>query len=107
MLTSEEIALELVKIEKQKPTSSAPAEQKESIELYEEYLEKVHKAYSKNNSQEVFMSKCPIGTTGRTGEKCPESGVWKSGSTTIPLAKGNTFPPCNKKAATWKLIQYA
>ena len=23
------------------------------------------------------MSKAPIGTTAKTGEKCPESGVWK------------------------------
>ena len=33
----------------------------------------------------------PIGTTARTGEKCPESGIWKvigSPSTTAPIAKG-------------------
>jgi hypothetical protein len=56
------------------------------------------------------MSKAPIGTTGRTGEKCPESGIWKvldTPSTTAPIAKGNTFPPYNGKAVTWKLIQYA
>lgn len=56
------------------------------------------------------MEKSPIGTTGSTGEKCPESGVWKatsSPSTTIPLAKGNTFPPYLDKAVTWQLIQYA
>lgn len=56
------------------------------------------------------MAKSPIGTTGSTGEKCPESGVWKaqsSPSTTIPLSKGETFPPYNNKAVTWKLISYA
>lgn len=51
----------------------------------------------------------PIGTTARTGEVCPESGVWKpSGySTTAPIAKGNRMPPYNGQAVTWALIQYA
>lgn len=56
------------------------------------------------------MSKKPIGTTGTTGEKCPESGVWKSvdeSSTIAPIAKGNVFPPHNGKAVTWKLIKHA
>ncbi|MBL8517569.1 MAG: hypothetical protein SF172_04415 [Burkholderiales bacterium] len=55
------------------------------------------------------MSK-PLGTTARTGESCPESGVWESQdspSTTAPIAKGNTMPPHNGKAVTWKLIRYA
>ncbi|KAB0728005.1 hypothetical protein F7O93_36770, partial [Pseudomonas aeruginosa] len=46
----------------------------------------------------IAMSKAPIGTTGRTGERCPESGVWRSQdvpSTTAPIAKGNVFPPHN------------
>ncbi|MFO8653007.1 hypothetical protein SC438_07620 [Legionella pneumophila] len=54
--------------------------------------------------------KCPIGTRGKTGGVCPESGVWRSegiASTTIPLAKGNRFPPYNKKAVTWILQSYA
>lgn len=51
----------------------------------------------------------PIGTTARTGETCPESGVWKpaSGSTTAPIAKGNRMPPYNSQAVTWVLVQYA
>lgn len=56
------------------------------------------------------MSKAPIGTTGKTGETCPESGVWKSqdvSSTTAPIAKGNRFPPHNNQAVTWKLTAYA
>ncbi len=56
------------------------------------------------------MSRMPIGTTARTGEKCPESGVWKvvgTPSTTAPIAKGNTMPPYAGKAVTWTLIQYA
>jgi hypothetical protein len=36
-----------------------------------------------------------IGTTARTGEICPESGVWavvSQPSTTAPIAKGNRMP---------------
>ncbi|MCW0397619.1 hypothetical protein NB688_001033 [Xanthomonas sacchari] len=51
----------------------------------------------------------PIGTTAKTGETCPESGVWQpSGySTTAPIAKGNRMPPYDGKAVTWVLKQYA
>lgn len=47
----------------------------------------------------------PIGTTARTGENCPESGVWKPNgySTTAPIAKGNRMPPYDGKAVTWTL----
>lgn len=54
--------------------------------------------------------KAPLGTTARTGEKCPESGVWAvvgTPSTTAPIAKNNTMPPYASKAVTWKLTQYA
>lgn len=50
-----------------------------------------------------------IGTTRKTGEKCPESGVWEvvvgagEAITTAPLAKGNTFPPYRGKAVVWRL----
>ena len=57
-----------------------------------------------------IMAKLPLGTTRTTGQKCPESGVWESQSnpsTTIPLSKGETFPPYNNKSVTWKLIRYA
>lgn len=52
----------------------------------------------------------PIGSTGRTGQTCPESGIWAvvgTPTTTAPIAKGNTFPPYGGKAVTWKLTQYA
>lgn len=56
-------------------------------------------------------TKVPLGTKKRTGESCPESGVWKVDdlheTTTAPIAKGNTFPPYKNKAVTWVLIQYA
>ena len=54
--------------------------------------------------------KAPIGTTARTGETCPESGVWRvqsTPSTTAPIAKGNRMPPYNNQAVTWVLIRYA
>lgn len=54
--------------------------------------------------------KSPIGTTARTGEKCPESGVWAvvgTPTTDAPIAVGNTMPPYNNQAVTWKLKQYA
>ena len=52
----------------------------------------------------------PIGTTARTGQKCPESGVWKprvAGATTAPIAEGNTMPPYKDQAVTWELVRYA
>ena len=53
--------------------------------------------------------KKPIGTTARTGETCPESGVWKpqTGGTTAPIARGNRMPPYGGTAVTWVLVQYA
>lgn len=48
-----------------------------------------------------------------TGQKCPKSGVYKCSkhsSNTIPLSKGETFPPCSHDgghAATWKLVKIA
>lgn len=58
----------------------------------------------------VQARRAPIGTTARTGEVCPESGVWEvigKPSTTAPIAKGNRMPPYNNQAVTWKLIRYA
>jgi len=54
--------------------------------------------------------KKPIGTTARTGESCPESGVWKvvgTPTTTAPIAKGNRMPPYGGNAVTWQLTSYA
>ena len=62
---------------------------------------------SLRTSNTKFM---PVGTTARTGESCPESGVWKvqgTPSTTAPIAKGNRMPPYDGKAVTWVLIQLA
>ncbi|WP_206065929.1 hypothetical protein [Novosphingobium sp. ERN07] len=57
-----------------------------------------------------YNARKPIGTTARTGEVCPESGVWQSidtPSTTAPIAKGNRMPPHNGKSVTWKLVRHA
>jgi len=50
-----------------------------------------------------------LGATAKTGEHCPESGVWKvegTPSVTAPIAKGNRMPTYEDKAVTWELIQY-
>jgi len=52
----------------------------------------------------------PLGTTARTGERCPESGVWEVvgyPTTTAPIAEGNRMPPYRDKAVTWRLKSYA
>lgn len=54
--------------------------------------------------------KAPIGTRARTGERCPESGVWKvvgTPTTTAPIAKNNVMPPYDQRAVTWELTRYA
>lgn len=56
------------------------------------------------------MARTPLGTIRRTGQKCPESGVWEAQSSpkgTIPLSEDETFPPHNGGATDWKLIAYA
>ncbi|MEM7059174.1 MAG: hypothetical protein AAF557_16435 [Pseudomonadota bacterium] len=56
------------------------------------------------------LKRAPVGTTAKTGEVCPESGVWRvvgTPTTTAPISKGNRMPPYDNKAVTWKLIQHA
>lgn len=51
-----------------------------------------------------------VGRTARTGELCPESGVWKvvgKPTTTAPIAKGNRMPPYDGNDVTWELIELA
>lgn len=51
--------------------------------------------------------------SGRTGSKCTVSGVYKCSthpSNTIPLSKGETFPPCSVNrghGTTWVLVMRA
>jgi len=50
---------------------------------------------------------------GRTGEKCQISGVYRCGmhsGNTIPLSKGETFPPCSLShghSTIWILVRAA
>ncbi|MAP17652.1 MAG: hypothetical protein CL626_01095 [Aurantimonas sp.] len=55
------------------------------------------------------MASKPIGTRAKTGEICPESGIWRpeGHSTTAPIAKSNRMPPYKGAAVTWVLIQLA
>jgi hypothetical protein len=69
------------------------------------------------------MVRKPIGTRATTGERCPESGVWrvegnllialleagpgKVVSTTAPIAEGNVMPPYNNRSVMWQLVEYA
>ncbi len=50
----------------------------------------------------------PLGTTAKTGQDCPESGLWRPGTngTTAPIARGNTIPPYAGQAVTWTLVQH-
>ncbi len=55
-------------------------------------------------------TRAPLGTTAKTGQTCPESGIWQvvgTPSTTAPIAKGNAMPPYSGQAVTWKLTQHA
>jgi len=59
-----------------------------------------------------MLNRTKIETECKTGEECPESGVWETGTTllnltTIPLSKGETFPPYQGKSVSWRLKQYA
>lgn len=51
--------------------------------------------------------------SGTTGQVCQVSGIYRCRmhpGNTIPLAKGNTFPPCSMNgghATTWILVQRA
>lgn len=48
----------------------------------------------------------PASITAKTGETCPESGMWTAvgtPSTTAPIAKGDPMPPHGGKAVKWRL----
>lgn len=56
------------------------------------------------------MDRKAIGTKAKTGEICPESGIWKvieTPTSAVPIAKGNIIPPYQGKVTTWELIQHA
>jgi hypothetical protein len=55
-------------------------------------------------------TKAPIGAIAHTGQRCPESGDWRSQdtpSTLAPIAEHNVMPPHNGRSVAWKLVRYA
>ncbi|MDO4795133.1 MAG: hypothetical protein Q4A28_04220 [Brachymonas sp.] len=53
--------------------------------------------------------KNPIGTLVRTGERCPESGIWflqDEPNKTLHMYEGKIVPPNEEKNANWKLLSY-
>ncbi len=49
-----------------------------------------------------------IGTTRRTGETCPESGIWiAEGKPPVAISAGNRFPPSEGKPVIWTLLKAA
>jgi len=52
----------------------------------------------------------PLGAVARSGEVCPESGIWKTSktppTTSIPYNKGTKMPAYEGKAIIWKLVSY-
>lgn len=51
-----------------------------------------------------------VGIKARTGQRCPESGVWRvedNPSATAPIAIDDAMPPHAGQTVTWILVQYA
>ena len=51
-----------------------------------------------------------VGTKANTGQRCPQSGVWKvenAPSASMPITVDNVMPPYANRAVTWVLVQYA
>jgi nucleoside 2-deoxyribosyltransferase len=90
-------------------------------------LEDEYKAFKKKSTLELvreanssflqpnepFLSNLrkPTGTIARTGEICPESGMWKTRkdppTSTMPFTKGVKMPHYEGRAIIWKLVSYA
>ncbi len=54
-------------------------------------------------------SKTPLGTICRTGENCPQNGLWEAvsaPSTAVRVAKRSKMPQIDNRAVDWKLVQY-
>lgn len=55
------------------------------------------------------MEKAAIGTVVKTGDICPETGIWETDKGTSKqkkLQKGAKMPPQNFMSVNWKLISY-
>lgn len=54
--------------------------------------------------------KKPIGITAKSGEICPESGVWKVQgypSAIMPIGQGKLMPSHDGHGVQWELLSYA
>ena len=52
----------------------------------------------------------PVGIKARTGQRCPESGVWRVEnypSATAPITMDDAMPHHAGQTVTWVLVQYA
>jgi YjzC-like protein len=68
-----------------------------------------------------MSTQTPLGAVFKTGQVNPVSGVFdfvgyvdgssyptpSAAARRIPLTKGEVFPPCERKAASWRLSSYA
>lgn len=62
-----------------------------------------------SNKNSTFDFKKPLGTIARTGENCPESGIWKTNkrpTTSIPFTVGTRMPAYEGKPMLWRLVTY-
>ena len=51
-----------------------------------------------------------VGAKARTGQRCPESGIWSvehMTTATMPIAIHNLMPPYQNQPVTWVLVQHA
>lgn len=49
-----------------------------------------------------------VGAKVRTGQRCPESGLWRvedTPSATLPIAIHDLMPPYRDRAVTWELVR--
>ncbi|MDP2849323.1 MAG: hypothetical protein Q8O35_14210 [Humidesulfovibrio sp.] len=54
------------------------------------------------------MPPTPHGTTAKSGEDCPESGLWEvvgHPESAAELFRGNIMPPWCGKSVTWRLVR--
>jgi len=62
-----------------------------------------------SNRFSSFSLRKPLGTIARSGEKCPETGIWKTSTrptTSIPFNEGVKMPSYEGKPMIWKLVSY-
>ena len=72
-------------------------------------IDPVSNAVTKHFPESSSLKK-PFGTKVRSGELCPESGIWRSVTTpskSTSIAQGRTMPQYRARNIHWKLIRYS